>query len=74
MTPVVGFSVGGVAETIGEGMGEVVQPFDVPQLLEKVLYWSEKKKSIAEDVLQARSAYCKKERMVSNYMQLYGLG
>lgn len=70
-TPVVGFDVCGVKETIGEGMGEVVSPFDVDAMLEKVLYWSQKKSSISRHFIESRIAYCAKERMLKDYLDLY---
>ena len=70
-TPVVGFDVCGVKETIGEGMGEVVKPFDLDAMLKKVLYWSENKGNIPQETVNARIAYCTKERMLEDYLTLY---
>lgn len=70
-TPVVGFRVGGVAETIGAGMGETVAPFDEEALLERVLYWSEEKKQIPAERIVARREYCGCQRMAENYIALY---
>lgn len=70
-TPVVGFDVGGVKETIGEGMGEVVPAFDVTQMLEKVIYWCREKSSMQDELVKKRKAYCDKSRMTQDYVRLY---
>lgn len=70
-TPVVGFDVGGVKETIEEGMGEVVKLFDIQALFEKTLFWSNRKKEIPVRVIQKRRSYCDKKRMAEDYIELY---
>ena len=70
-TPVVGFTVGGVAETIGRGLGETVPPFDEDALLERVLHWGEEKKNIPAACIAARRAYCDRRRMAEDYINLY---
>ena len=68
-TPVVGFRVGGVAEAIGEGMGETVPAFDQEALLEKVLFWSTQR--IPEEIIQSRIRFCDKDRMGEDYLRIY---
>jgi len=70
-TPVVGFGVGGVQETIGEGMGDVVPAFDTAQLLEKVVYWCCEKSSMQDELVEKRKSYCDKSRMTQDYIRLY---
>ena len=70
-TAVVGFDVGGVKETIGQGMGETVPPFDVEKLCEKVIYWANNKSSIPEQMFADRVEYCNKKRMAKEYLDLY---
>ena len=70
-TPVVGFDVGGVKETIGNGMGEVIPAFNIKKMLEKIIYWSNHKINISNELKQTRIEYCKKERMVRDYLNLY---
>ncbi len=69
-TPVVGFDIGGIKETIAPGMGSVVIPFDVDALTEQVLFWS--KCSIEQEALTQRRRYCSKDRMTEDYLNLYG--
>lgn len=70
-TPVVGFDVGGVSETIYPGMGCTVPYGDTEQLVEKICEWAEKKTAITEqtkkDVLWQNS----KERMIEDYLEIY---
>ena len=70
-TPVVGFDVGGVKETIGEGMGETVPPYDEEALLRAVLNWSARKVDIPAETVAARRAYCDRQRMAEDYLALY---
>jgi len=70
-TPVVGFDVGGIKETIGEGMGETVPPYNLEAMLEKTIYWSNKKSEISSDILNDRRKYCDKVRMSNDYIRLY---
>ncbi|MBP3391827.1 MAG: glycosyltransferase [Clostridia bacterium] len=70
-TPVVAFDVGGVPETIGEGIGEVVPAFDIDKMIEKVVYWSNQKKDISRETIKAKRDYCDKKRMADDYMRIY---
>lgn len=70
-TPVVGFDVGGVRETIGQAMGEVVPPFDEEALLRAVLAWSARKAATPQETVEARRAYCSRHRMAEDYITLY---
>ena len=70
-TPVVGFDVGGVAETIFPGMGEVVPYGNTEQLLERCLHWAEKKKDIPSQTISAVLEENSKERMTVEYIALY---
>jgi glycosyltransferase involved in cell wall biosynthesis len=70
-TPVVGFDVGGVAETIFPGMGEVVPYGNTEQLLERCLHWAEKKKDIPSQTISAVLKENSKERMTAEYISLY---
>ena len=70
-TPIVGFDVGGVAETIGTGMGEVVPAFDLDAFYKKVIFWSEKKHEISTHTISERRKYCDRSRMTEDYLNLY---
>ena len=70
-TAVVGFDVGGVKETIGQGMGDVVPPFNVEMMCEKVIYWANNKASIPQKLYNDRVEYCNKKRMANDYLDLY---
>ncbi len=68
-TPVVGFDVGGVSETIGDEMGEVVPFANIAELKEKVEKWAER--SISDERIKERRSYCHSRRMVQEYINLY---
>ena len=70
-TPVVGFDVGGVKETIGEGMGEAVPAFDEEALLGAALKWSARKADISPETVKTRRRYCDRQRMAEDYLALY---
>ena len=70
-TPIVAFDVGGVKETIAPGMGEAVPYGDVDTLMEKIAFWTVKKKRIPDQVKQEARYRNSKERMVNDYIQLY---
>lgn len=72
-TPVVGFDVGGVKETIPNGFGTVVIPYDINELKLAALYWLDKKSSIKADYLNSIRIYNSKERMCSEYIDIYEL-
>ena len=70
-TPVVGFDVGGVKETIGQGMGQTVPALDEDALLRAVMDWSGRKAGISRELVQERRAYCDRKRMTKDYLNLY---
>lgn len=70
-TPVVGFDVGGVKETIGQGLGQTVPALDEDALLHAVLEWSKRKLDISQELVAARRTYCDRKRMANDYVQLY---
>lgn len=70
-TPVVGFDVGGIKETIGDGLGSVVPAFAVDKLLASVLFWSEQKQHLSAKAFAARREFCCKARMARDYLVLY---
>ena len=70
-TPVVGFDVGGVKETIFPNMGEVV-PYGDDELLEKTIAkWINKKKYFSDEILKEVRKKNSKERMTEEYLSLY---
>jgi len=70
-TPVVGFDVGGVSETIFSGMGEVVPYGDISALEDKIKEWADRKKEISENTLSKVQWRNSKERMTKDYISLY---
>ncbi len=67
--PVVGFDVGGVKETIPEGMGECVPPFDVEKMVRSIRKWS--RMTVSEDtIIEARKKHSKGS-MCEKYMSVY---
>ena len=68
-TPVVGFNVGGVQETIYPGMGETVCFDDLEQLKEKVVYWANS--SIKTNIADGAKKYHDKSRMNDEYCKVY---
>ena len=70
-TPVVGFDVGGIKETIGKDMGEVVEPFNMDELFDKVIYWANNKENISTTMLKKRQEYCDYRRMTKDYITIY---
>lgn len=70
-TPVVGFDVGGVAEAIFEGMGEVVTLGDVKEMCNMVEKWSNKKSEISADTINQCVRYFSSKRMENEYIHLY---
>lgn len=66
---VVGFRVGGVPETISQGMGEAVEPFDITAMENAVRKWANVK---APDVLIAETnARLAKSYMAQQYIEIY---
>ena len=70
-TPAVGFDVGGVKESIGEGLGETVPAFDMERMAERVLYWSKEKDKLSEELIEKRHTYCDRARMTQEYIRMY---
>ncbi len=70
-TPIVGFDVGGVSETIYPGMGEVVPYGDIVRLESSISEWCKKKPAISDKVLAEVIERNSKERMAKDYMNLY---
>lgn len=70
-TPVVGFDVGGVKETIFPGMGMVVPYGDLEQLLSAVISFAGRKQAIPPEVIQECHARNSKNRMVQDYLSLF---
>lgn len=68
-TPVVGFDVGGVKETIYTNMGTVVEFGNVEQLKERVEEWANK--SISKDTVDSCREKNSRERMAEDYIKLY---
>ena len=68
-TPVVAFDVGGIKETIGENMGDVVDPYDKDMFIQKAIFWSNR--MIDPLTISKRRDYCSKFRMVDDYCFLY---
>lgn len=70
-TPVVGFDVGGVSETIFPDMGCVVPYGDVDMLKRKIGEWVEKKNEISNNIKNAAIWRNSKERMIEDYLTIY---
>lgn len=70
-TPVVGFDVGGVSETIYPGMGEVVPYGNIAELQKKIVEWSNVKSNISDSLRNEVIRKNSKERMVEEYVSLY---
>lgn len=70
-TPVVGFDVGGVRETIYRGMGEAVPLGDMDAMEKAVIYWAEQKPKIHRDVIAQCALHHSEKRMTGEYIQLY---
>lgn len=68
-TPVVGFDVGGVKETIPDGMGKVVEPeniYAMREALEKIAFMN-----ISEETENHAVELHSKTRMINDYIELY---
>ena len=70
-TPVVGFDVGGVSETIYEDMGCTVPYGDIEMMKTKINEWIEKKNEISKNVKNAVVWRNSKERMIEDYLKVY---
>ena len=69
-TPVVGFDVGGVKETIQGGMGVCTAVFDIPAMKNAVMYWCGEQVIDGEALTNCRIQNSR-ERMVEDYGALY---
>lgn len=70
-TPVVGFDVGGVKETIYPGMGECVSFGDMDALETAVRKWTSAKNDIPAERVSDCTAYNSAARMAGDYIGLY---
>lgn len=70
-TPVVGFDVGGVSETIFPGMGKVVPYGDIFALESMIKEWADRKMTIPKNTLIDVQWRNSKERMIEEYISLY---
>ena len=68
-TPVVGFDVGGVKDTIYTNMGTVVDFGNVEQVKEKVEEWTNK--TISKETIDGCREKNSRERMAEDYIKLY---
>ncbi|WP_101694211.1 glycosyltransferase [Dorea phocaeensis] len=70
-TPVIGFDVGGVKETIFPNMGEVI-PYGNDKLLKQtIVKWIDKKSTFSNKMLEEVRKRNSKERMTEEYLSLY---
>jgi len=67
--PVVGFDVGGVRETIPEGLGEVVPPFDMGMFEDAVRNWSNVHP--AQDLIEKLHFDLSRDMMTNKYIEIY---
>lgn len=70
-TPFVGFDVGGVSETIREGMGETIKLGDLEAFKKAIEKWADKKRSISANQIAECRSYHSKERMCKEYLKIY---
>ncbi len=70
--PVVGFDTGGVRETIPEGMGEVVEMFDMNAFEQAVRKWAEIK--VPNDLMDKLHIVLSRETMTNKYIDIYHKG
>lgn len=70
-TPVVGFDVGGVRETIFDGMGTTVEHGDMDALSDEVRKYAALKSSISKETIQQCRARNSRSRMTEDYINLY---
>lgn len=70
-TPVVGFDVGGVRETIFDGMGTTVEHGDMDALSDEVRKYAALKSSISKETIEQCRARNSRSRMTEDYIDLY---
>ena len=70
-TPVVAFDVGGVSETIVDGMGEVVPLGNLSMMADAVARWSDLKPAISEDTVNDALRRLSVSNMTEAYIALY---
>lgn len=70
-TPVVGFDVGGVRETIFDGMGTTVEHGDMDALSDEVRKYAALKSSISNETIEQCRARNSRSRMTEDYINLY---
>lgn len=70
-TPVVGFDVGGVSETIFPEMGCTVPYGDISVLKDSIRTWAKRKGKISDETIKQVIWRNSKERMCEDYLNLY---
>lgn len=70
-TPVVAFDVGGVSETIVDGMGEVVPLGNLSMMADAVARWSDLKPAISKDTVNDALRRLSVSNMTEAYIALY---
>ena len=70
-TPVVGFDVGGVKETIADGMGTVVPYGDQEALCREARVWAERKAKFDEDTVFTVKKRNSRSTMCEEYISIY---
>ena len=70
-TPVVAFDVGGVSETIGEGMGELVPLGDISAMRAAVVRQAKRKADMTDAQTGAYRRAFDESRMTDAYLSLY---
>lgn len=70
-TPVIGFDVGGIKETIKYGLGTVVTPFNVNELRATTQAWINRKNKIKANTFELARVDISKERMCEEYLSIY---
>ncbi len=70
-TPVVAFDVGGVCETICDGMGELIPLGNLPKMADAVARWSDLKPVISAEILNDYRRRLSVSNMTEAYISLY---
>ena len=70
-TPVVGFNVGGVKESIRTGMGEAVQLGDFEGFMKAIETWSAEKRNIPAETVEETRLFFAADRMIREYRKVY---